>query len=150
VVKSLTDIADAVYNSTLCAVKVDVGVETLGISGTIAVSAAGSLPVSASAGLDTGLEAFGTIRHGSTSAVVASTAYQLPSAVCKSVAVKAGDGNTNEIYVGGSTVTASGGATDGYRLNAGQGISFRFSNANVIYYAAQTAGDWIHYVALDD
>lgn len=173
-VRSITDIADEAYNATLCAVRVDIGpAETFGVSGTVGMSGTvgvsctdalpvcadgGSLPVcavaalqvSASTNLDTGLETFTTINHGSTSAVAASTAYQLPAVACKSVAVKAGDDNTNEIYIGASTVTATGAATDGYRLNAGQGITFRFDNVDTIYFAAQTAGDWIHYVSIND
>lgn len=103
----------------------------------------GDLPISG----DVGLEPYNTLVAGLCAAAAASTAYQLYTQACKSVAVKADDDNTAEVFIGGSTVAGDG--ANGYRLNAGQGISLRLSNVNLVYFNANTASDKVYWVVIN-
>lgn len=93
-----------------------------------------------------GVDANDWMSAGMTSAVAASTTYQMPSLSCNSVAYKADDSNTGEIFVGGQWISGDG--TNGYRLNAGQSIATRSSNVDNMYFNAPNADDTIYYLAL--
>jgi hypothetical protein len=72
------------------------------------------------------------------------TAVQFASQACGSVTFKALAANVAGIYLGTSTVTASG-TTQGLELNPGESFSVDISNPN-LYYINGTAGDAVTYI----
>lgn len=78
---------------------------------------------------------------GSSSAVQLTTT----STPCKfGIIVKADDSNTGNIYVGGSGVTTS----SGFKLQAGQGISFEIDDASKVYVIADADNQKVHWIAI--
>jgi len=75
--------------------------------------------------------------------VIAGTAVQCPAAVTKKgVLVSAHQGNTGFIYVGGSTVSNTGGTTSGIEvLMAGQSTWLPVANANMVFINGDTNSD---------
>jgi hypothetical protein len=73
----------------------------------------------------------------------ADTGYPLPATPLVgrvSILIRATSTNTADIYIGGSTVTATGAATDGIRLSPGQDFPVDISAAALIYGCSHTAG----------
>ncbi len=73
---------------------------------------------------------------------------QLPDrAGCAYVIIGADLGNAGRIYLGGSDVTNSSGASEGFGLDPGDSVTMRINNPNVVYAAADVAGDNAEYLA---
>jgi len=78
---------------------------------------------------------------------VGTSAVQLTSSStpCKfGVVIKADDDNSGNVYIGGSGVTTS----NGFRLKAGQGISFEIDDASKVYAIADSTGQKVHWIAV--
>ena len=87
--------------------------------------------------------AAGTSTNGVTSfqQTATASAAALPSATfANGIVLTAPSTNTSTIYVGGSSVTASG-ANAGYPLKAGQSISYGVANSNQIYMVGTNTTD---------
>ena len=87
--------------------------------------------------------AYAVFSHGAISSV-GTLAVQIMTASIASrvgVVVKADDDNTAPIYVGNSSVTAgTTDSTDGFRLQAGQGVRIEVDNVNKVYVVGSSAG----------
>jgi hypothetical protein len=126
---------------------VDIGDVTL----TAGTAAIGKLAANANVDIgDVGTKQYGTVacgeRQGSASAV------QLPSVVCKSVAIAAVGDNVGNVYLGGASVTVPDGTTDtttGLELQPGDMTQFiPVANLNQFYIICDNAGDDITYLAV--
>ena len=111
---------------TLIGTLVTSGTKITDGSDTVLVTSAGEMEIHA--GLATDFEHFSNLD-------VDTAAEQLTAYACKfGVQIKADDSNSSAVYVGKSDVTAgTTDATDGFKLNAGQGVFVPVSNANLIY-----------------
>lgn len=80
------------------------------------------------------------------------TAFQLPDVPATLVKFKALAGNSGNIYLGGSGVTASDGATDttsGFELAPGDDSGWwPISNLNLLYGICSNNGDDLSYIVL--
>jgi hypothetical protein len=64
------------------------------------------------------------------------------------VTIKAHPDNAGRVYLGDATVTNASGAAAGYSLEPGEALGpIRVTNLNVIYVAADSAGDDVCYMA---
>lgn len=75
----------------------------------------------------------------------AGTRVQFPSYACREVTVIAKKGNTGNIYVGGSDVSAT---VYGVTLAANESFTFSIANTNLIYIDAAVSGEGVSYVAI--
>lgn len=84
---------------------------------------------------------------GQSKVAVANTAVQLPSnTLVNGVVVKASASNTGTIFVGGSGVTTTDDGTgNGYKLAAGEAISFAVTNSNAVYINSSTVGSFVYF-----
>lgn len=72
---------------------------------------------------------------------------QMTTLSVSSCTIQAPDTNSDPIYVGGSTVTNVSGTNPGIKLEAGAALSnITVSNLNMIFVAADSAGDKAAYV----
>ena len=72
---------------------------------------------------------------------------QMTSLSVSSCTIQALTTNAGSVYVGGSTVTNSSGTNQGIKLIAGASLgSITVTNLNMIYVAADNAGDKVAYV----
>jgi hypothetical protein len=78
--------------------------------------------------------------------VTTGTAVALPDTVLKNgIVIKAKATNVGALFVGASTVTTTDDGTgNGYKLEAGEGVSFAVANAKTIFITG-TAGDSIYF-----
>ncbi len=87
-----------------------------------------------------------TLRNGRKTVAVAGTAEALAaSTAILAVTVKALRTNTNNIYVGTSSVTSA----NGFVLSRGSSVSFAFDNLADIFINADTNGEGVTYLAVD-
>ena len=75
------------------------------------------------------------------------TAVQLPSNIISKsfeLVIKAKSGNTGTIYVADNEADAkAGGHADAYELSAGETISYRVTNTNILWIDAENAGEGV-------
>lgn len=85
-----------------------------------------------------------TIGDGTTTVSIAGTRVQLSttSTGCKKVLISAKQGNTGDMWIGGSTVAAN----RGKRLVPMQDVWIAIDNLNKVYVDAATGGDGVEYV----
>lgn len=82
---------------------------------------------------------------------IGAAAVQLPDVECDLIRIRASNGNSGDIFVGGSGVTAGDGADDdttGYQLDAGQEIELPVRNASQIYVIASAASQAITFICI--
>ena len=81
---------------------------------------------------------------------VDTAAEQLTAFTCVwGVQIKADDANTSAVYVGKSDVTAgTTDATDGFKLNPGQGVFLPVSNSNLVYVIGGAANQKVWVIAV--
>lgn len=94
-------------------------------------------------------DAFGTVKHGTITITGdgATDRVQGPNVVANSCTFKARFNNADRIYIGGSTVTNSSGASQGTDLAIGEPLSnVTMTNLNTYYFAADSANDKISYI----
>ena len=86
-----------------------------------------------------------TINYGQVT--VGTTAVQLTSTSTPlnfGIVVKADSANTGKIYVGDSSVTT----TNGYVLEAGEGISFEIDDVSKVYVVADTDNQKVYWIGV--
>ena len=89
------------------------------------------------------LEGLGTLGNGVKTVTSAGTAEALASSTaCRSVTIKATAGNTNNIYVGDSSVDS----TNGFVLAAGETVSLEVKNLDLVYIDADTSTEGVSYI----
>lgn len=142
--KSPADILTAVINTSTSA---DLNVRISAYASTALPVSTGTISAAATiaAPLSTLLEPYDTVVASMQTAAAASTAYQLPTQACVSVAVKARPGNTGNVWVAGASTVSH---TSGYPLDASEGIALRVSNVNLLWYWCDTAGDKICWITI--
>jgi hypothetical protein len=128
------------------------------VSNTVDVSAATNVPVTTQNTVATStvypvstlVKPYSTVNTGIETAAGASTEYQAASAgqACISVALKAHPDNSSTLWVGETGLDGVTKVGGGYPLAAGDSISLRVSNVNLIYYSAQSANDRLCWIAL--
>lgn len=80
---------------------------------------------------------------GKTVSLTGGVADQLPNVALKAgLSVQADDGNTADVWVGGSDVAVN----NGYKLSPGESVPMAAQNANLVYVIGTTA-DKVHYIA---
>lgn len=93
-----------------------------------------------------------TFSHGSKSSI-STTAVQMKASSVPAnngVMVKADISNTGKVYVGSSSGVTNGSSdtTDGFQLNAGDGVVITVDNANDIWLIGSSAGQKVYWIAL--
>lgn len=98
-----------------------------------------------------GDDVVGSFTHGRKAAIGA-TAVALASQsrpATRGVQIKADEDNLGVVYVGMSGVTAlSAELTDGFPLEAGEGLFVPIDDANKVYVLASTNGQVVHYLVV--
>lgn len=91
------------------------------------------------------VNAYSTIYNGQKTVGTPAAAEALASSqAVKSVTIKALAGNTNNVYVGDSSVDSS----NGFVLAAGEAISLDIANLATVYLDVDTGGEGVCYLAI--
>ncbi len=94
------------------------------------------------------MQSFPNIKDGRKTVASAGTSERLVSSntPCKLVTITALIANTNEVVIGGSTVVASAGTSQGIPLFAGQSVTLYIEDLYALYIDSVTNGDGVSYI----